>query len=73
MSKTIDKVILALSNWPNRFSQIDYHGFYVAMSRVRRGEDIRILINKGVDSESLAYISELVMPPNIKDYFDGFL
>ena len=72
MGKTIDKVILALSNRPNRFSQIDYHGFYVAMSRVRRGENIRILINWGVESESLDYIFELVMPLNIKHYFDGF-
>ena len=42
------------------------------MNRVKRGEDLRILINKGVTFTSLNYIKDLVMPPNIKHCFDGF-
>ena len=38
------------------FTIIDYHGFYVAMSRVRRGEDIIISINKGVDPQEIAKV-----------------
>ena len=40
------------------FTIIDYHWFYVGLSRVRRGEDTRIIINKGVDSESILDINE---------------
>ena len=72
MGKTIDKVILALSDRPSRFSQIHYNGFYVAMSRVKRGDDIRLLIDTGVGIASLNYLKELTMSANIKHYFDGF-
>ena len=72
MGKTINKVILALSDHQSRFAQIDYNGFYVAMSRVKRGDDIRFLVNTGAGISSSNYLKELTMSPNVKHYFDGF-
>ena len=72
MGKTIDKVILALSDRPSRFVQIDYNRFYVTMSRFKKGKDIRFLINTGVGIALLNYLKELAMSPNVKYYFDGF-
>ena len=42
------------------------------MNRVKRGNDIRLLINTGVGIASLNYLKELTMSPNVKHYFDGF-
>ena len=72
MGKTIDKVILELSDRQSRFVQIDCNVFYVAISRVKRGDDIRLLINTGVGIASLNYQKELTMSPNVKNYFDVF-
>lgn len=70
--RTLLRVILALSSRPVQFSQIGYAGLFVAMSRVRRAEDIRLLLTDPSNYKPLEYITLLKPPDHIQHYFAGF-
>ena len=45
--RTIRKVILAISEHPNNFIRMKWEGLYVALSRVKFSDDIRLLLRLG--------------------------
>jgi len=70
---TLDKVILALGyRGYGRISNFKYDALYVAFSRVRSSNDIRILIPKHNNWSSLSYIENLKPDPAISSYFHGY-
>ena len=70
--RTIRRLILSLSCHPCSTLQLTWEAFYVAMSRVRRRDDIRILLKQGKDRKDLAYVSDLKKDKNVGYYFCGF-
>ena len=71
--RTLKAVILALSERPIHQCQVDFCGFFVAMSRVKQSEDIRFLLKNPRDyTDSLLYLTHLKQPESIQQYFNGF-
>ena len=70
--KTIKKVILSLSLHPERFLRIRWEGLYVALSRVKFKDDIRLLLRNG-DRSTMAYIEELEKNKLVKSFFKGYV
>ena len=73
--QTMNHVIIALSNRRGTKCQFDYSSIYVAFSRVRNKENIRILLsnqNGPMMNWSLAYIENLQPAKGTKAFFQGF-
>lgn len=74
--QTLDKVIVALSERPHSASvQFSYSGLYVALSRVRRRSDIRLLlVGDSVEKQmsTLAYLKDLKPDPYQLSMIHGF-
>jgi hypothetical protein len=73
--RTMDKVIIALSHNPAPGCSFSYAQLHVAMSRVRRRDDIRLFLNGISDTQkwrSIQYVSLLQPDPSIEFFFDGF-
>ena len=78
--RTIDKVIVALSRRSNvgpdnKFLEMSYEAVYVAMTRVQRCDDIRLLLHGADDTTrrtSLLYLSNLIPNPKVKAFFAGY-
>ena len=70
--RTIRRLILSLSGHPCGTLRLTWEAIYVALSRVRRREDIRILLRDGHDRSDLQYISDLRKDKNVGYYFCGF-
>ena len=74
--RTLRRIIIALSEWYARKCNFTYVHLYVAMSRVKRGCDIRLLIHTDVggdvDWDTISYVTTLRPNPAIKAYFTGF-
>lgn len=73
--RTMSKVIIALSRCMAKGCDFSYAQVHVAFSRVRRGNDIRLLLTGDDEVEqwrSVLYLSRLQPKPSIKYYFDGF-
>ena len=72
--RTLEQIILVLSERTayRNLRIIQFASIFVALSRVRRGEDIRILMPSGRDLSSLAYLTELKADPAIQQFFAGF-
>ena len=71
----MDKVIIALSHNPANSCSFSYAQLHVAMSRVRRKDDIRLFLNGISDAEkwrSIQYIFSLQPESSIEFFFDGF-
>ena len=69
--RTLDSIILCLSKHPKK--PITYQGLFVAMSRVKKGGDIRLLLkDKNHNNNNIQYINELRQPECIKDFFNCF-
>ena len=49
-------------------TNITFNLLYATLSRVRKGDDIRILLPSSVDFSSLYYIKHLVLPENNKNF-----
>ena len=78
-SRTMDKVILALSERGQSRCEITYAHLFVALSRVKSGADLRLLIHKKsgtngqYDWEALEYLTTLVPDSSINALYAGFL
>ena len=59
-------VILSLLEIPTQMNNITFRFLYIALSRVQKGEDIRILLTSGADISSLDCIKYLVLPESNK-------
>ena len=69
--RTLDSIILCLSKHPGK--PISYQGLFVAMSRVKKGGDIRLLLKeKDHNNNDIQYITELRQPECIKQFFNCF-
>ena len=69
--RTIKKVILCLSEHPFQLNKIKWEGLYVALSRVRLKEDIRLLL-RNRDRSTMEYITDLKKNRLVKCFFKGY-
>ena len=74
--RTINKVILCLSNRHNRKHNPEYAALYVAMSRVKCKEDIRFFVHlspSGIpDLDTLTFVSILKPDKSVNAFFEGY-
>ena len=70
--RTLRKVILALSKRPIRNLQLRYQTIFVAMSRVRHSDNIRLLLAGTGGHDELNYICALSPPDEFRFFFKGF-
>ncbi len=73
--RTMDRVIIALSNTHATGCNYSYSAVHVAFSRVRQRDHIRLLLTGNNELEqwrSLMYLSSLRPNKSIKFFFDGF-
>ena len=71
--QTLHKVILCLSERPSYLRNlINFSAMYVAFSRVKKSEDIRLLVHNDRHKE-LSYLKSLRPDPTIVAFYDGFL
>ena len=68
--RTLDKVIVALSNRPSK--NMSLSSVYVDLSRTRKAENIRILLHDGDRVKELGYISSLRFPSFIPEFLSGY-
>ena len=69
--RTIGKVILCISEHPSRLTRLKWEGLYVGLSRIRRRNDIRLLVRSG-DKSTLSYISRLTKDKHVSNFFRGY-
>jgi energy-coupling factor transporter ATP-binding protein EcfA2 len=73
--RTLDRIIIALGDTGDVHSRMRYEHIYVAISRVHRCNDIRLLLpgkNEQEEIMSLVYVASLKPNAWTKRYFDGF-
>ena len=70
--RTIRKVILSISEHPFRLIRMTWEGLYVALSRVKFRNDIRLLLRNG-DRSTIEYIFGLKRNKEIQSFFDGYM
>jgi hypothetical protein len=70
--KTLDEEIIAVDERPAGLPSFTYAHLLVALSRVRKGDDLRILTAAPTRAEAFAYIKKLRPNGDIKAYFDGY-
>ena len=75
--RTMKKVVLALSDRLDGNFQMTYASLYVALSRVAKSNDIRLLLNGDwngnvIDRNSMKYITGLEALPSIMEFFAGY-
>jgi hypothetical protein len=58
---------LSLSEHPHHFNRISWEGLYVALSRVKLRDDVRLLLRNG-DLSTMKYISDLKKNPLVKAF-----
>lgn len=68
---TLEKVILAIGCRPGKFN-LQYNSLYVAFSRVKSANDIRLLFPIGSNWSELLYISKLRPDPSVASFFAGY-
>ena len=72
--RTLPRVILSLSHRRMQQCQLSYAAIYVALSRVKESNNIRLLVHdkNGTKLENIQYITALKPCPSIKAFFEGF-
>ena len=70
--RTIRKVILSISEHPHHFLRMTWEHLYVALSRVRLKDDVRLLLRNG-DRSTMNYIRELEKNKTVKSFFKGYI
>jgi hypothetical protein len=71
--RTLPKVILAVSERKGNGCGLDYRSIYVAFSRVKRKEDIRLLLfGEGGYRDSITYLTKLKADPCNLAFIEGF-
>mgnify|MGYP000914187534 CR=1 FL=1 len=63
---------MSLSEHPSHFNKITWEGLYVALSRVKLRDDVRLLLRNG-DRSTMKYISKLEKNSSVKAYFKGYV
>ena len=74
--RTISRVVLALSMHPLKTSRMSYASIFVAMTRVRHSDHLRLLYhNNGSNTGDVGveYITTLRPDPHVLDYYAGFV
>ena len=76
--QTLKSVVLTLSSRPNKIQEMKLASILVAMLRVKRSEDIRLLLHKYARNsifsyEKIAYITHLTPSHNITAFHAGFV
>ena len=69
--RTIYKIIVALSKHPEEKLRFIFEGVYTALSRIRKSEDMRLLLTNK-DWNTLDYIASLEKDPEITQFFKGY-
>ena len=69
--RTIRRVILSISEHPVNFNKMTWEGLYVALSRVKLRDHIRLLLRNG-DRTTMDYIGNLKKNEYTKCYFEGY-
>ena len=69
--RTIYKIIVALSKHPEEKLRFIFEGVYTALSRIRKSEDMRLLLTNK-DWNTLEYIASLEKDPEITQFFKGY-
>ncbi|KAL7526878.1 hypothetical protein ACHAXR_001689 [Thalassiosira sp. AJA248-18] len=69
--RTIRRVVLSISEHPERFNRIKWEGLYVALSRVKLRDHIRLLL-RGGDRSTMDYISQLKKNNYTHCFFQGY-
>ena len=75
--RTMDKVVIALTERSEKNLQMTYAGIFVGMSRVRSSKDMRLLLhlpnaNHGNPAVAFSYIENLLPDKHIAIYNAGF-
>jgi hypothetical protein len=68
--QTLDRIIIDLNDVPYRL-KVDYHGLYVALSRVRRSAHVRLMPMQ-LDSLSLMHLTKLQPSHDLRVWLAGF-
>ena len=63
---------MCLSDHPSRFLKLRWESLYVALSRIRKRDDMRLLLLNG-DRNTMSYISELQKDKCIQNFFEGYV
>ena len=69
--RTIYKIIVALSKHTEEKLRFIFEGVYTALSRIRKSEDMRLLLTNK-DWNTLDYIALLEKDPDITQFFKGY-
>jgi hypothetical protein len=69
--KTIHRIILSVSEHLFHLNKMTWEGLYVALSRVRMGDHIRLLIKRG-DWSTVSYVAKLKKNKYTNWYFKGY-
>jgi hypothetical protein len=64
--QTVDKIILDLNNRPKQLGKLDFFGFYVGISRVRFGKNLRILPCQ--PDCSFSHLKRLKPSPSLREW-----
>jgi hypothetical protein len=73
--QTIKRVIVALSDRRGRKCQMNYESVYVANSRVKENDHLRLLLSGSTPAsqwQSVEYISTLRPQKSVKAFFSGY-
>ena len=67
--QTMDKIILDLNKRPTTLKQLDFHAFYVGMTRVELPQHIRILPCQ--DDDNFKHLLKLKPQKKLKSWLDN--
>ena len=71
--RTINKVVVCLSKRGNNVLEMDINSIFVALSRVRRRDDLRLLIHSNESKDmQFEYLQDLIHDREYFDYLAGF-
>ena len=65
--RTIARVVLDLTSHPSKYNQIQYAALFVAMSRVKQADHIRLLVHGDMD-----YLTSLRPEKNVMAFYHGY-
>merc|ERR1712232_404072 len=69
--RTIKKLVLAISEHPNKLLRMTWESIYTSLTRVRRGDDMRLLIGKS-QWKRLDYVATLGKNEDVSTFFEGY-
>ena len=73
LGRTLPRVILAVDEREGKKCNLEYCALYVALSRVEKRENMRLLRLSCCNNQKLRYIYSLTPDPIIEQFFAGFV